>query len=82
MKMTDSSKGSDNGNGSNNGNKRPGAANGAGGPLSKIVKFNGYAARGVGNGVGGNKKTPHSQSSPEELLAQRQALPIYPTRQR
>ena len=80
--MTDSSKNSDgNGNGSNNGNKRPATFGGASGhSTTKIVKFNGHASRNPHEAAKSPNKLKASCS--DELLAQRQALPIYPTRQR
>lgn len=83
MKMTDSSKNNDNGNGSSNGGKRPGGPNGAGAPHSKLVKFNGNNAShstGSNNGISNIRKSGNYTA--EELLAQRKALPIYPTQEK
>lgn len=80
--MTDSSKNNDNGNGSSNGGKRPGGPNGTGAPHSKLVKFNGNASHTTGsnNGISNNRKSGNYTA--EELLAQRKALPIYPTQEK
>lgn len=84
MRMTDSS--SQNSNDSANGShgKRPAQNTGpSGGSFPKIVKFNGNVYRPPGRDSDSPSKRPApSHYSREDLLSQRQALPIFPVRQR
>ena len=77
--MTDSS----NENGNSNGKRPASSMNGASGsqPSSKIVKFSG-CSRPPGKNADTSKKSVLSNLSPQDFLSQRQALPIYPTRER
>lgn len=86
MRMTDSSHSNNDGaNGS--GGKRPAQNGSNGGPsgvsLPKIVKFNGNAYKTNGQDSDSPVKRPvPAHYSRDDLLSQRQALPIYPVRQR
>jgi len=80
MKMTDSFNSQGNGNSSNGKRAAPGGTNGSSG--SKIVKFN--PGRDPDGPAGSAKKSgvQTKHYSRQEILAQRQALPIFPNRQR
>lgn len=84
MRMTDSSSQNNNDGANGSHGKRPAQNSGnSGASFPKIVKFNGNAHRPPGR----DSNSPHKRPMPahysrEDLLAQRQALPIYPVRQK
>ena len=85
MRMTDSSSQNNNDGANGSHGKRPAQNSGnSGASMAKIVKFNGnvYRPPGRDSDSPGNKRPVPAHYSREDLLVQRQALPIYPVRQK
>ncbi|XP_046640656.1 ATP-dependent RNA helicase DHX33-like [Daphnia pulicaria] len=84
MRMTDSSSQNNNDGANGSHGKRPAQNSGnSGASFPKIVKFNGNVHRPPGRDSNSpNKRPMPAHYSREDLLAQRQALPIYPVRQK
>lgn len=83
MRMTDSSSQCNNDSANGSHGKRPAQSGGnSGASFPKIVKFNGNVSKPPGRDADSAKRPAPAHYSREDLLAQKQALPIYAVRQR